>query len=302
MCLIALCCIGMKIPRTHSPVPGISTRLIFVLLFGCSAVRASAQASTTEPRTGNATLLGINMAIGAVTAGVWRASNHRPVWQGVGRGAAAGALVFAGKRIIAEERPLAWWTGRQLAAIGSSEVANAGRGAPILQRVVLPVGPIRIHVDRTAKRKVAVRLDLASTVAITSIALESDSHFALQESLATSAVVFLTPKFSGAVGSHTAGAVKLSEFVPDGDFARLEAKRNVLSHEMIHAAQYDFLFTALGDPIQRELAAKIPGGRPATRFVDFNLTLIAQLVGNAVVSYDYRPWEKEARSIAKDSR
>jgi hypothetical protein len=242
------------------------------------------------------------MAIGAVTAGVWRAANHRPVWRGVGRGAAAGAVVYAGKRIIAGERPIAWWTGRQLAAIGSSEIANAGRALPILSRAVLPAGPLRIHVDRAAKRKVALRLDFASVVAITTVALQPNSDFALHESLATSAVVFLSPKISGAVGSHTAGVVKLSEFVPDGSFSHLETKRNVLSHEMIHAAQYDFLFTALGDPIQLELASRIPGARPVTRFVDFNLTLIAQLAGNATIGYKARPWEKEARSIAKDSR
>jgi hypothetical protein len=242
------------------------------------------------------------MALGAVTAGVWRAANHRPVWQGIGRGAAAGAVVYAGKRIIAGERPVAWWTGRQLAALGSSEIANAGRALPILSTAVLPVGPLRIHVDRSARRKVGVRLDFASVVAIASIALQTNSDFALHESLATSTAVFLTPELSGAVGSHTAGVVKLSEFVPDGDFSHLETKRNVLSHEMIHAAQYDFLFTALGDPIQSELASKIPGGRPVTRFVDFNLTLIAQLAGNAIIGYNDRPWEKEARSIAKAFR
>ena len=222
--------------------------------------------------------------------------------RGLARGAIAGAVVYGGKRIIASETPLAWWAGRQLAAVGASEVANASLGLPILQRIVLPLGPIRIHIDRAGEKKIAARLDLASSIAVISRASQANTHFALDESLATGTIVFLTPDLTNAVGSHSAGVLAISDFLPDGDFPELERKRGVLSHEIIHALQYDFTFTAWSDAAQSGIAKRIPGGRQATRFIDFNLILPFQLLGNGLVAHDDRPWEREASSLVKTYR
>lgn len=241
----------------------------------------------------------VNVALGAVTAGAWSAARRKSFFRGFGRGAAAGATVFAGKRIIGEESPLAWWLGREIAAIGSSEVVNAGEGLPVLQRAVIPVGPIRFHIDRGAKRKVVPRLDIVSSVAALVIGSRERTRFALKESVATGVLVFIVPEESAVVGTHSAGIMSLGEAVPDGDFAPLTSKRLVMSHELVHTAQYDFAFTAWSDVAQRAMSSSVPGAAFISRYVDVNLTLPIQVGLNRIIQYEYRPWEKEAAAIAK---
>lgn len=244
----------------------------------------------------------MNVLLGAATAGVWSAAGRRSFWQGFARGAAAGAAVYAGKKLIAEGSPASWWAGRELAALGSSEVANAGQGLGFLQRVVIPVGPVRIHVDRRARKKVSPRLDLSSSISAVVIASRERAHFALDESLATGTLVFIVPETSPTVGAHTAGVVSISELLPDGNFPPLSTKRAVISHEMIHAAQSDFAFTAWSDGLQQAIAKRIPGGSIVSRYVDANLTLPLQLLANGLIDYERRPWEKEAVSFAKHDK
>jgi cyanophycinase-like exopeptidase len=262
------------------------------------SARASAQITQSPEPVSAARLISVNMLLGAATAGVWSAAGHRSFWRGFARGAAAGAAVYAGKELIAEGNPSSWWAGRQLAALGSSEVVNASQGLGFLQRVVIPVGPVRIHVDRRAKRKISPRLDLGSSVSAIVIASRERTHFALNESLATGVLVFTVPETSQTVGAHTAGVVSISELLPDGNFPPLSGKRSVISHEMIHAAQADFAFIAWSDGIQRAIAKRIPGGGFVSRYVDVNLTLPFQLAANALIDYESRPWEKEAVSFA----
>lgn len=108
-------------------------------------------------------LIVANAAIGGLTAGLWRTAVRRSFWRGFLRGAAAGTVVYAGKRAIGEGNAAGWWMGRQMAALGSSEVVNAAHGRSILESAVLPLGPVRIHVNRAAKRKISPRIDLASS-------------------------------------------------------------------------------------------------------------------------------------------
>ena len=260
---------------------------------------ASAQPSEGPQKTSDVRIAAVNVALGAITSGAWSAARHKPFWRGLARGGAGGGAVYAGKRLIGEGNPLAWWAGRQLAAIGSSEVVNAAEGLPFLQRVVIPVGPVRFHVDRLAKRKVTPKLDLASTIAGFVVASRERTRLAVRESLATGAIVFIVPETSGTVGTHSAGVLSLSELVPDGKFPPLPTKRGVISHELVHAAQYDFVFTAWSDVIQNAIGKKIPLVGFVNRYVDVNLTLPVQLGVNALVDYGDRPWETEAVSIAK---
>ena len=239
------------------------------------------------------------MAIGALTAGAWSAARHKSFWRGFGRGGAAGAVVFVGKRLLDGGDPLSWWAGREIAALGSSEVVNAGEGLPFLQRVVLPVGPLRFHVDRLASRKVVPKLDLVSTIAGFVVASQQGARFALDESLATGVIVFLVPEDSRTVGTHAAGIITVSEVLPDGDFPPLLGKRTVISHEMVHAAQYDFVFTAWSDPAQRAMGKKIRVMGVVNRYLDLNLGLPVQLGLNELIDYEKRPWETEAGTLAR---
>jgi hypothetical protein len=262
----------------------------------CFAPAASAQCCKS------AAAAAINAAIGGLTAGTARAVAHDSFWKGFGRGAAGGLAQFAGKRIIAEGRPAFWLVGRQVAAVGSSEVANAAQGRRLFQLVTLPVGPIRIHLEPRARRVKAPTLDLAAAVSALLIAARPGNHFALQESLATGSLVFMAPEVSDAVGGNEAGAITLSELAPDGVFIGLDSKRSIISHEMIHSAQYDFIVTAWSDALQAAIVRKLHWSSPVTRYVDFNLLLPVQYAANGLIPYDSRPWEQEARVLVSNDK
>lgn len=259
---------------------------------------ASAQHTEVPRRVGDPQVLAVNVLLGGLTAASWRAATHQSIWRGFARGAAAGAGVYLGKKLIGTGEPAGWWAGRQVAALASSEVVNAAKTLPFLETAVMPLGPIRIHIDR-AKRSVSPRIDLLSSVSTIVIAARHDSRFAWRESLSTGAPVFLRPEVSNQVGNYAAGVVSLSELVPDGEFPPLETKRVVISHEMVHAAQYDFFFTVWSDALQQALARKLPVANGISRFVDLNFLLPVEVVANSAIRYKDRPWEIEAVSLTK---
>jgi len=268
----------------------------------CAAPRASAQIAHAAPAAGTAQVISVNVLLGALTAGAWSAAQRRPFWPAFARGAGAGATVYLGKKLIGEGNPASWWGGRELAALGSSEVVNAAQGAQFLERAVIPIGPIRFHLDRRAKRKIVPKLDLAASIATVVIASQERTRFALKESLATGVLVFVAPETSETVGSHTAGVVTVSELLPDGNFPPLPHKREVISHEMIHAVQNDFTFTVWSDVTQRAIAKTNPLTRFVSRYIDVNVTLPLQLGLNRMIDYADRPWEKEAVAFANPDR
>jgi hypothetical protein len=240
---------------------------------------------------------GINAAVGGLTAGTWRILSGKSFWNGFLRGAGAGVAVFAGKRIIAEGSPAAWWAGRQLAAIGGSEVANAAEGRAPFQKITIPAGPVRLHFEPRAKLAPSASLDLASTVAAIVVGTRSGNRLGIQESLATGTIAFVTPELSDAIGGNVANIITISELAPDGDFPPLENKRDILSHELIHSAQYDFVLAAWGDAAQTAILRKLHLSGGITRYIDFSLLLPFQIAANELISYDKRPWEREAHLL-----
>ena len=175
---------------------------------------------------------------------------------------------------------------------------NAAESRPILDRAALPVGPVRFHIQIRHGFHIVPRLDLSTTLAAVYTVTQPETGFAWRESIASGSLVFLTSEVHGGVGSHAAGVVMLSEFLPDGEFPPLERKRGVLSHEMIHATQYDLLANAWGDALEDAVARKIPGGLRVRRYVDFGLLVPVHAGLNLLIDPGDRPWEKEASALS----
>jgi len=276
--------------------------VVQALAVACFTASGNAQDHHFGPVRRNVIVAGLNGALGGLTAGTSQAFAGKSFWRGFARGAAGGLVVYGGKCLIAERSPAAWWAGRELAAIGSSEVANAANGRPAFQIVTIPVGLIRFHFEPRAKRVLSPTLDVVSTAYAIAISTRSGSRLAIGQSLATGAIVFVTRETSNAIGGNAAGIVTLSELVPNGNFPALQSERDVISHELIHSAQYDFLVTAWADPIQSVIVRKLPWTKPVTRYLDFNLLMPLEVVANSLVLYGSRPWEKEARSLVSHDR
>jgi hypothetical protein len=279
----------------------ISRRFILVaVLISLSLTAPALDAQTFEaPKPySEGTLLISNAVIGAATAAVTRAIGRKPIAAGAIRGAIAGAGVYAGKRLIGNGQPGYWWLGRELSAIASSEIGNAGLGLQPLERAILPIGPIRIHVDRLARRKFLPRLDVVSTVGAIAIGSRDGVRIGWKETFSTGAIVLLTPETSDQIGNYAAGVLSVSELAPDGKFPPLESKRGVMSHEMTHAAQYDFSFNAWSEPLRGSIETRLPRLSARLRYLDLNLMLPVNFVLNSFMSYQDRPWEREAVTVS----
>lgn len=268
----------------------------------CFPATGKAQDSKSSSVERNLATAGINSALGGITAGTSQILSGKSFWRGFARGAGAGLVVYGGKRLIAERSPVAWWAGRELAAIGSSEVANAANGRRAFQSLTLPIGPVRLHFEPRKKRTPSATIDIVSAAYTVVVATQSGSRFAVRESLATGAMVFITRQQTRGTGGNAAGVLTLSEFVPNGNFPLIESERDVISHELVHSAQYDFVLTAWSDPLQMAVVRKLRWTKPVARYIDVNLLLPAQIAANAVIAYHARPWEQEAHALVSDDR
>src|SRR5688572_18633266 len=93
---------------------------------------------TADSRLGaHLTTLGLNMAVGAVTAGVTSHIRGNSFWKGLIGGALGGGLSYSGKRITTANFFGSGLLGRQVNAVGSSIVANSITDAGVLDNVSL---------------------------------------------------------------------------------------------------------------------------------------------------------------------
>lgn len=246
--------------------------------------------------------LGLNALLGGLTAGLTQEIRGGSFSDGFTRGAMGGAVMYGGKRIGVEGFPGAGLLGRQVAAMGISAVRNASDGVGSLERVVLPIGPVRLYLRPGSAEPVRARVDLVTTAAILYAAGVDELEMDAAASLSAGAPVFvvenalirdLADDTLGASGRTRAGAMYLSRIYGldfEEDFA----------HERVHVVQNDFIFLAWTDPAEDALLRAVPGGRLLSRYADLNLSpLVTTGLARAFKNYHDRPWEVEARFLAE---
>jgi hypothetical protein len=234
--------------------------------------------------------LGANSLLAGATAGVRRYLHGSSFWDGFARGAFGGAVSYAGRRVSGERFAGAGLLGREVAAVGASMVVNASEGRGLLETVTLPIGPLRLHVDRSAPRPLQAKLDLAGVVAIAYVATQASS-VDWRSSLSSGAPVFVVRDQSLSGGRQIAGVVQLRDDTPD-------VMEESLAHERIHVAQYDFASLVWNRPAERALLHGSPSGSWVSRHLDLGLHLPVQGILNLVVPYQDRPWEWEAHVLS----
>lgn len=266
------------------------------------ACRAPARSTAASPSwSGELQVVGVNAALGAVTAGLLSKARGGSFTAAFGRGALGGVGVYAGKRVTTAGFRTAGLLGREIAAVGASVVRNAADGRGSFDRLVLPAGLARVYIDRTASSRVRVAADLSAMVATAYAATRPELRFDLAGSVSAGLPVFLAEDgFQGAGwdGRHAAGVIWLRETVArrDGGSVRSE----VLAHETIHAAQNDFSFIVWSLPAEERFRRRMLG--PISRYVDLGLQVPALGVVSFLADYDRRPWEREAHFLASTGR
>jgi len=242
----------------------------------------------------------VNILVGGLTSGAFSWSSGRSFLRGFGEGGIGGAVSFAGKKIISWDGPAAAWAGRQVSAVGSSLIRSAESGQPLFGNVVLPIGPIRLYVRLRNGLSVRPKIDAADVISIAVAARASESDFDLSATLHNGAVTFLEPVgFDKTPASQVAGVISVDNIPADTPRNGTKFSRvGLTSHELIHAAQYDFISITLNEPLERSLAEYVPRGRLIHRYVDFGLLVPPWLWLNRAIPHDIRPWEREAGSLA----
>lgn len=269
----------------------------------CAAPPFPSDHGSALPRAGTGALgetAAINVALGAVTGGGLRILRGGSLRQGLESGlagAAGGALVFAGKCVSVQHWDGAGFAGREIAAVGSSMVWNASAGRGPLDRLVLPVGPVRLYVASDNGLRVTPKLDLSSTVAIAVASLNGGVDW--KRSVSAGAPVFYRsqPYAEEEVkGQHAAGVITYLDPLGRRDFS--EGNLRTLGHEQVHVIQRDQSFLFWSEPAEEALLGSTRAGRALRRHLDLGLDVVASGLVKQVVGYESRPWEREAHLLS----
>jgi hypothetical protein len=230
-------------------------------------------------------LIAVNVLIGGAVGGVGEVINGRSFWRGFLSGSAGGATVFAGKCMLAQQTPATNWLGRATVAAGSSMVANASGGRPVLSRFIIPVGPLRLYRDNRT-RKTTVKLDIQQIAVATYMEMQPSTSLDLTLSRKAGGLVFFDRSTESAV--EVSGVIRVWSKTIGSTFA----------HELTHVAQGEFVAIALEEPLERWLMMQIPGGKAVNRYVDIGILSPVWAGLNELLATRERPWEKEAGSFA----
>ncbi len=272
----------------------------------CSAVatlatRLPAQDENLPRPYSTFTLVAANAGLGAVTAIIGQAIRGvRMDAKKTAQGALGGVVVYGGKAIVAENRWYSNLLGRELAAVGSSGVQNIASGRGFADRLSLPYGPARLNIDRRARTRVKLKVDLARMVTLGAALSDVHLNMQVERSLLYGVPVFRDDgpvRDEYAAGSHVGGVVTYRERTVAG-IATAQEMRRTMAHELVHVIQGDFSFNTWGGPLELALMRHSELTRVVHNYFDLGLDVPLASMGNSMISYSSRPWEREAVSLA----
>jgi hypothetical protein len=259
---------------------------------------------------GEARTLVVNAALGGLTAGVLRVAHGGRFGAAFLRGAAGGALVYAGKRTVVQRFAGAGLLGRQVASVGASIGYNAGEGSPALGRLALPLGPVRLYVSPRGRVKVRARVDVATVATLAYVAAQRGTRFDAGASLSAGAPVFLryaAPTALDWEGVQVAGVVQLRRAPADrqpgavmGDDVR-GYLGDIAAHERVHVLQYDQGFLLWSAPAEDRMLEPTRAGRALHRWADLGLHVPLWAALNETFAFSSRPWEREAYFLSRST-
>lgn len=221
---------------------------------------------------GDVAFLTVNAAIGGLTAGLWQELSGGSFTDAFAQGALGGSAVYAGKRLAAESFFGAGFLGRGVSSVGSSVIRNAADGRDPLDRIVVPVGPLRLYATAGQRDRPRVEVNLRDAYWTVYGLVEHRLTMDVKESLSAGAPVFRSDRPLQDTGDDLAGGLAAAGViflgpVPPGSHDDTEL---VLPHERAHVIQHDFIYQAWMRPLEDRLAGRLPYGGFVRR-VDYDL-------------------------------
>lgn len=242
--------------------------------------------------------IGINAAIGAVTAAAWsvvrgRGLNHE-LLNGVTRGLVGGAAMGVGRQIAASPFDGSGFIGREVSSAGISLITSAGSDRFVMS---FPVGPVRLQL--VDGREFDWRVNATDAVAAVIRATHPGTRIDPGLSLSSGTFVFRDRRQSFHTSSGEADAAEFFESITLARSVFYGTNHpNVLYHENVHVLQNDYLSFAVATPIEVTLLDRTSLGRKFARHIDPGLLSVpVNIFANSLVKYRARPWEREAYAL-----
>ena len=243
-----------------------------------------------------ARLLGVNAALGGITAGLLHTLRGGDFIDAFLRGALGGTVTYGAKRLAVQDFDGAGFLARQLGSVGDSFVRNAAEGVPLLDRMYFPLWIVRLEVHpHSEARVIQPRIDVLTTGLAAYAAFDGSRRFDLGRSLSAGALVYHSSDEIArddrglvAYGATVGGAILLTELAH-----RTEAERaRTFAHERVHVLQLDQVHGYWTGPAEA-WAMRSLGAHGLARWIDLNLAphFFAMYSG---LRWEDRPWEKEA--------
>lgn len=243
-----------------------------------------------------ARLLGVNAAIGGITAGLLQKLRGGDFSDAFLKGALGGGVTYGAKKVAAQHFDGAGFLARQVGSVGDSFVRNAAEGVPLLDRLYFPLWLVRLEVHPHAtERPVQPRFDLVTTGWAVYALFDSNRDFDAGASLSSGALVYHSDSeiARGDNGRVAYGATIGGVILLTRDEHRSPAERTrTFAHERVHVLQLDQVHAYWSGPFE-EWALRGLGADVAARWIDINLAphFLAMYSG---LRWEDRPWEKEA--------
>lgn len=257
-------------PSRRARAPRRALAFALAALAHCGPARAAAQSHEhhVEPWVEDVAIGMANAFTGGLTAAVsaWlRDEDLGPAFVG---GMLGGGVVFAGKRLVVEDFDGARLLGRQVGALGSNMVANAGAGAPWLGEIWLPVGPLWVQAVGETPGPEGVRLDAWRAATLLWAATRSELRVDWGASTSSGAFVFDVPEHELRADGVRASGLTRGSVVLLGP-ALPPDREQTLGHELVHVVQLDFSHLVWGRPLESWGWRRLFDGEPP---VDIGVT------------------------------
>jgi hypothetical protein len=253
-------------------------------------------------------VVGANVLLGGLTAGIWQELRGGSFQDGFTRGAFGGVLGYAGKRIVTGNFPGAGLLGREVAAVGHSVVRNAAEGRGTFSRVGLPLLflPARLQLGQWG-HDAPVRIDVVAFWYFAYGLVEPKLELDWGRSLSWGAAVFASNGYDFHQGGSTVPALAgVGTIFVNRDLLATADASWIAAHERVHVAQADLVPLAWGDAADDWLESQVPALASLSRFVAPNsltaVLLPPQAWLQSELDHEHLPWELEAIVLAGRGR
>jgi len=272
---------------------------LLALIAACSA-QLPAQAPSLDQRA-VARVVALNGLIGGVTSAMRAGISGKDVRKPFLLGVLGGAGYGAGKIVGSRGHVATAIVGNLTSGIGSSVVANAGRGAGWADELMVPVGPLRARFFRSERDRFALSVNATEAVVAISTFAHRDLSIDWKRSAAAGAFVFVTDERQIRLRGRMVGGVANTSVIVIGEF--FPDAQAVLRHEIAHVHQHWFMQENWGRPMEDAVRRVDFIGRWIPSWIELGIT-VPVLYAAEVNAFGYpgplrRAQENEAETLAR---